>query len=508
MMCAHQPSGRFAAPPALAPGEAGGLAVLTVLAFWLRWHAVDAEPLWFDELLTWRRAAAAPAALVADAFAGAHYPLYFLVAAGALALFGDSVAALRAPSVLFGTLCVPLAFLIARALAGRGAGLAAAVLVTLSPFAVTYAQEARPYAMTMLLVLLALLGQVRLALGPARRPLGAWAAWVAGTAGALITLTGAVLWLAAALVGFVAMRRALAPASRRRFDRELAVACGAVGLVWLPWLAGVAQPFATRVAGYWVAAPTPADVARGIGFAYLFGRFDPVAFHPLAEPATPLGAVLLVFAVAGAAALARRGPVLALMLAAVALPPALLLAAGLVTPVFVPRYLFAGAPAFLVLAGVGAGAVLERLGRTLRPAGLAAAGALALLAAAHLEPYYTGERKPRWDLAAAALDGLVGAEDRLLFGDGQIRLTVELTLSRKGRSLDPAIVLASPAALEGESPAGRVLVLFGRSAQHEPPGQAEIEAWLAGHGALDTVFAFGRQVWIAAFVPASATPPS
>lgn len=377
--------------------------------------------------------------------------------------------------------------------------------MALSPFALTYAQEARPYAMVMLLVLLALRGQVLLAQRPARR-LGAWAAWVAGTAGALVTLQAAALWLAASLAGFLAMHAALAPPARRAFRRALAAACGAVALAWLPWLPAVAGPVATRAAGYWVSAPTAAEVARGIGFAYLFGRLDPVAFHPLAEPATPLGAVLLVFAAAGIAALAGRGPLLALMLAAMALPPALLLGASLVTPVFVPRYLFAGAPAFLVLSGVGVAAVLARLGRGLRPAGLAVAAALALLAAVQLGPYYTAEHKPRWDLAVQALKALVGGEDRLLFGDGQIRLTVELTLRRQGRDLDPTLVLASPAALEADAVAGRVLVLFGRSAQHEPPGEAEIEAWFAGRGTLEALLAFGRQVRIAAFVPGSGAP--
>jgi mannosyltransferase len=491
------------APPALGPAERGGLVVLTLLAFWLRWHGIASEALWFDELLTWRRATGPPATLVADAIAGAHYPAYFLVVAGALALLGDSVAALRAPSVLFGTLAVPLAFLAARDVHGRAAGFAAALLMAVSPFAVTYAQEARPYAMAMLLVLLALRGQVVLVRWPARR-LGAWAAWVAGTAGALITLQAALLWLAASLAGFLAMHAALAPATRRAFRRELAAACGAVALVWVPWLPAMAGPVATRVAGYWVPAPSAAEVARGIGFAYLLGRLDPVAFQPLAEPAAPLGAVLAAFAAAGSAALTRRGPLLALMLAAVVLPPALLLGASLVTPAFVPRYLFAGAPAFLVLSGVGVAAALARLGRALRPAGLAVAAALALLAAAQLGPYYAAERKPRWDLAAGALEHLIGAEDRLLFGDGQIRLTVELMLSRQGRSLDPTRVLASPAALaEEEPPAGRVLVLFGRSAQHDPPRQAEIEAWFAGRGTLDAMFEFGRQVRIGAFVPAS-----
>ncbi|MFQ3623611.1 MAG: hypothetical protein SNJ73_08705, partial [Acetobacteraceae bacterium] len=91
-----------AARPALAPPTAlpdvAALALVTLAAFWARWHAIAADPLWFDELLTWRRATQPPADLIADAFSGAHYPLYFLVVAGWVAAFGDAAAQLRAPS--------------------------------------------------------------------------------------------------------------------------------------------------------------------------------------------------------------------------------------------------------------------------------------------------------------------------------------------------------------------------------------------------------------------------
>lgn len=487
------------APPAATSYDAAGLALATLVAFWARWHGIAAEPLWFDELLTWRRATRPPAELIADAFSGAHYPLYFLVVAGWVALFGDTAAQLRAPSVLFGSLTVPVAFLVARDLGGRAAGHAAALLTALSPFAVTYAQEARPYALAMLLVLVALSGQVRLAKRPGRGTLGAWAAWVAGTAGALITLKGSVLWLAASLAGFAALRAGLAPRARRLFDRALAAALGALALVWLPWLAGMAEPFATRAAGYWVPAPSLGEVARGLGFAYLLGRLDPVAFHPLAEPAAPLGPVVLVLALAGA--LVLHGPARVLIVAAAVAPPALLLAAGLITPVFVPRYLFAGVPAGLVLAGVGAGALIERLGAP-RPAAIAAAAALTLAAGLQLAPYYAAERKPRWDLAAEALDHLLGTEDRLLFGDGLSRLTVELTLAHQRRALDPARVVPAPEAIAEAMPR-RLLVLIGRSGQHDPP---DLGALLASLGEPTVWLEFGRQVRIAAFGP-PADPP-
>jgi mannosyltransferase len=489
---------RALAPPTVLP-DVAALAFVALAAFWARWHGIAADPLWFDELLTWRRAAQPPADLIADAFSGAHYPLYFLVVAGWVAAFGDAAAMLRAPSVVFGTLAVPVAFLVARDLGGRWAGHAAALLTALAPFAVTYGQEARPYALAMLLVQIALAGQVRLALRPGRGELGAWAAWVAGTAGALITLKGSVLWLLASLAGLAAMRAGLGPRARARFDRAAWTAVGAVALVWLPWLAGMAGPFATRVAGYWVPAPSLGEVARGVGFAYLLGRLDPVAFHPFAEPVAPLGPVVLILAVAGA--LTLRASARVLLVAAALLPPVLLLAAGLITPVFVPRYLFTGVPAALVLAGVGAGALFDRV-RAVRPAAPALAGALALAAGLQLAPYYAAERKPRWDLAAQALEHLVGPEDRLLFGDGLSRLTVELMLAHQGRTLDPAQVLPAVEAFAEARP-GRLLVVIGRSGQHEPPDLADMLAVLG-----DPAFAlpFGRHVWIAAFEPSVERP--
>jgi hypothetical protein len=254
----------------------------------------------------------------------------------------------------------------------------------------------------------------------------------------------------------------------------------------------MAGPFATRVAAYWVPAPDLGEVARGIGFAYLLGRLDPVSFHPLAEPAAPLDPVVLALALTGV--LALRGPARVLIVASALVPPTLLLAAGLITPVFVPRYLFAGVPAVLVLVGVGAGAVLSRIG-ALRPAGLALTTGLALAAVAQLAPYYAAERKPRWDLAAQALDNLVGAEDRLLFGDGQSRLTVELILAHQRRTLDPALVLHAPEAF-ADAMAGRLLVLIGRSGQHDPP---DLGALMASLGEPTVWLEFGRQVRIATF---------
>jgi uncharacterized membrane protein len=71
-------------------------------------------------------------------------------------LFGPSVVVLRAFSALFGVLCLPLVFLLARELFGRSLeGWVAVALVAVSPIFVAYSQEARQYALWIDLVILA-----------------------------------------------------------------------------------------------------------------------------------------------------------------------------------------------------------------------------------------------------------------------------------------------------------------------------------------------------------------
>jgi len=90
--------------------------------------------------------------------------------------FGKDVGDLRFPSAVFGTLTVPVVYLAARELsASRRAGVFAAALVALNPFLVFYSQEARAYALLILLVALGLYLFARALQEPTARRLGAWA---------------------------------------------------------------------------------------------------------------------------------------------------------------------------------------------------------------------------------------------------------------------------------------------------------------------------------------------
>jgi mannosyltransferase len=82
-------------------------------------------------------------------------PLYYALVWLWTRAFGVGAVALRFPSAIAGTAVIPLAYMAARELGSRRAGVIAAALVALNPYLVWYSQEARSYC---LLVALGALG--------------------------------------------------------------------------------------------------------------------------------------------------------------------------------------------------------------------------------------------------------------------------------------------------------------------------------------------------------------
>jgi mannosyltransferase len=102
-------------------------------------------------------------------------PLYYLLAWPWTRLVGAGEVGLRSLSALFGVLAIPAAFLCARELAGRRAGLIAAGLVALNPYLIWYSQEARSYALLVCLSTWGLYAFLRAMREPSRKTLALWA---------------------------------------------------------------------------------------------------------------------------------------------------------------------------------------------------------------------------------------------------------------------------------------------------------------------------------------------
>lgn len=159
----------------------------------------------------------------------AHPPLQYALLRW-LAPLSTSPQWLRLPSLIAGVALVPLLHAAVRRLSGAWAGLAAAVLVALSPSAVALSGVMRPYALQQAALALALVG---------------WAGWLAGEGRSRLVLLAGGLCLAlglhyssfAALAAFGGALVSLAAARRvplrRAFPLAVALAVPVATAAWL-----------------------------------------------------------------------------------------------------------------------------------------------------------------------------------------------------------------------------------------------------------------------------------
>jgi len=127
------------------------LIAILVLAAALRLAHAGVESLWFDEAFTVIASRMNAASLLRGEADPVLPPFYFVMLHFWQQAVGESEVAVRALSALCSLLALAVAFRLATRLFGRRAGLWMALLMAVSPFQVYYAQEARPYALCVLL---------------------------------------------------------------------------------------------------------------------------------------------------------------------------------------------------------------------------------------------------------------------------------------------------------------------------------------------------------------------
>jgi len=128
------------------------LAAIGALALALRFYQLAGKSLWLDEAVQARSAHLNTLEeVLAQVYVDVNQmPLPYVVT-WLLRPWGDSEFILRLPAVVEGTLMVLAVYVLAKALFGTRSGLVAALLSAIFPFAVWYSQEARSYALFMLL---------------------------------------------------------------------------------------------------------------------------------------------------------------------------------------------------------------------------------------------------------------------------------------------------------------------------------------------------------------------
>jgi mannosyltransferase len=394
-------TGNSARAPVLA------LAALTAVAAVLRFATLDLQSYWFDESVTVHLLRLGLGDMLGR-IPGSEStpPLYYVLAWLWSKPFGLGEAGLRSLSALLGTATVPVAYLAAKELCSRRVGLAVAALAAVNPVLVWYSQEARAYALLVLLTALSLWALALLVRRPSTKAAAGWAV--------VSALALASHYFAAFLVLPEAIWLAAAPASRRRTTPAVA----SVTLAALALLPLALHQKSLDLASFITGDSLAFRMAR-TGKNFLVG-FD----SPLERE---LSVVAGLIALGGAAAAfawsrnaERRGAKVAAALGVLAIALPLLLAIAGVDYLDTRNLL----PAWIPLMTVVAAGLLTRRAGVVGLAGLALIGLIAVLGVAT----HPAWQREDWRGMAQALGRPTGPRAIIVPASG--RRALELYLPR------------------------------------------------------------------------------
>ncbi len=317
-------------------------------------------------------------------------PLYFVLLRGWVALTGISEYGMRFFSLLFGVLGIPLTYVVGRRWFDRRVGLLAALLVTVSPYLIWYAQEVKMYALVLALALTALYSLRRALEGEGRW----WAVQVVTTSLAFYSHVLAALLIPVQMLLFLIWW----PRTRQRWmGASISLAC--LTLPYLPLVLWQArQVLQVRETGF---------------YHYGLGQMVEILLNGWSLGVTsqgwPWGALLMaalmtwglvsrwLFPSPYARSAEGRGHV-----AAIAWLVAPLLGVWLISqrqPLFTDRYLIWSAPAFFLLVALGLASIWHR-GRMGRRATMLILGILLAFNGVNL--WYQAATTIKSDFRAAA----------------------------------------------------------------------------------------------------------
>jgi uncharacterized membrane protein len=244
------------------------VALLILLAAFLRFHRLDFESLWADEIQSAVRAQSptmTDALLTGpteSAWPAYHIPLFLFER-----LAGSSEFALRLPSALAGVLLIPMLFVLGRRMFSAREGLIAAGLAVAMNAPLWYSQEMRAYALLMLLAAASGYLWFRLAQDlvwgrtPRRLSLAGYTA--------SIILVAYSHHFGLVLIGVEGLGALLLAMHLRRIPWPLAAAYGACALAYIPWMPLMLGDLSKSV--FWIIKPRSAAAS---GLEYLSFLFD------------------------------------------------------------------------------------------------------------------------------------------------------------------------------------------------------------------------------------------
>ncbi|MDE3134560.1 MAG: glycosyltransferase family 39 protein [Acidobacteriota bacterium] len=376
--------------------------LLTVLGALLRFYAIGRQGFWYDESYTALLVGRGPGEMLRLLpQLESTPPLYYCVAWVWVRIFGAHEAGLRSLSALCGTLTIPVAYLAARKLlASWRAALIVAALTACNPFLVWYAQEARAYAM---LVLLSACTLLAFAYARERPRTPAVALWALACALALLTHYYAAIIVAPEAAWML---------YEHRHSRAVQLGIGAIVLVSL-----ALTPLAVRQSGnrsnHWIEHSSYLLRLRQVPAVFLLGP-QIHARELLKFAGFAMVAVAVLLLVGRARRRERQGALL---------PGALALAGFLLSAItghstLLARNLLPIWPAAAIFLAGGLGAARARVTGTAAAAVLCAIGIVGVVSVDTTEAF----QRPDWRLLASALGRWPAQAQGDTRGDGRIVL--------------------------------------------------------------------------------------
>ncbi|HVF99510.1 MAG TPA: glycosyltransferase family 39 protein [Chloroflexia bacterium] len=222
---------------------------VVLLGFMLRAYGLTAYGIWFDEayhirLVTLPTVGEMLRAVLANPPSD---PLYVLLLRPWVALFGHNDFSVRTLSVVLSTATLPATYWLGKVAAGRAAGLIAALLLAVSPYAIELGQQASLYVLATLTTTLALAA-------------GLWWRGTGSRGNALLYVAFGIVaiyshYVVAAILGLFGLLSLSRYSGPRPIARRAWIAGhAAIFAAWTPWLVALSAS--------WIATPVPRATLR------------------------------------------------------------------------------------------------------------------------------------------------------------------------------------------------------------------------------------------------------
>ncbi|MGK2962752.1 MAG: glycosyltransferase family 39 protein, partial [Gemmatimonadaceae bacterium] len=210
------------------------VAALSTVALAVRAMLAYNGGIWADEGLVLNVVAIPSIGAMIDflRFHESHPPLFYLMIRGWMAVFGPSVESALPLMLIPAVAIVPTAYVTAKALFSKRAGILAASFVALSPSLAEHSAQVRPYGFLPLFVLVSC---YFLIVALERGGLRPWGSFVIATVLLLLIHNWAWLVVGGECVAAMLMIVRMSPEMRIRRAREFFLAVVAIGVLILPW---------------------------------------------------------------------------------------------------------------------------------------------------------------------------------------------------------------------------------------------------------------------------------